>query len=72
MRILIRNLVAFVFGGLVLILVLYARAENIPFHELLTPAILIMAGVFVGINNRTVEFVSAVGGCLITFFYIMS
>jgi hypothetical protein len=71
MRTLIRNIVAFAFGGLALILVLYARAESIPFYELLTPVILIMTGVFVGINNRSIEFISAVGGCLITYFYIM-
>jgi len=72
MKVLIRNIVAFTFGGLALLLVLYMRAEGVPFSELLTPVILIMTGVFVGINNRSVEFVSAVGGCLITYFYIMS
>ena len=72
MKVLIRNIVAFTFGGLALLLVLYMKATDVPFSELLTPVILIMTGVFVGINNRSVEFVSAVGGCLITYFYIMS
>jgi hypothetical protein len=71
MRTLIRNIVAFVFGGLAIIIVLYTKAEGVPFPELLAPMILIMTGVFVGINNRGIEFVSAIGGCLITYFWIM-
>jgi len=71
MRTLIRNIVAFVFGGFAILLVLYTKAEGVPFSELLTPVILIMTGVFVGINNKSVEFVSVIGGCVITYFWIM-
>lgn len=71
MKTLFRNLLAFLLGGVLFVAAAYAYVGNTPFYELLIPVLLITGGALIGKRGKTIEFISVIGGYLITYFYVV-